>query len=52
MKKPRKPELKDLPEAITWPPKDLHKVYARRGAAAATAATARRRRLAALEKKP
>ena len=48
MKKKR--DLKDLPDALAYPPRTLHADYSRRGAAAAAQSNARRKRLAAATK--
>lgn len=46
----KKPDPKDMPEALAYPPRALHRDYSRRGANAAAASVARRKRLAALDK--
>lgn len=48
MKKKR--DKKDMPEALAYPPRALHRTYSQRGATATAAAIARRKRLAAHDK--
>lgn len=46
----KKPDPKDMPDALAYPPRKLHADYSRRGAAAAAQSNARRKRLAAATK--
>lgn len=46
----KRPDPKDMPDALAYPPRNLHADYSRRGAAATAQAIARRKRLAAATK--